>query len=200
VSSLWNSKTLGLVLFGAILMVPACAHRQAVVAPEPHNLPLPATASPVEGAAGAGTTNVAPEPRISPAENPESGITTSALPADLEQLNKAGYLKDAFFDTNKSELRPDARDALAADAAWLKERPTVKLTIEGHCDERNTEEYNLALGWRRANAAKDYLVSLGVGAGRITTISYGEEKPFATCHNESCWWQNRRAHFVITAR
>ncbi len=199
-STLWNSKALGPVLLGVLLFAAACAHHQAVVAPEPQSVPAPAAAAPTEQGPGAGTTTVAPEPRISPAENPEGGIRTSELPADLEQLNKAGYLKDAFFDTNKSVLRPDARDALAADAAWLKEHPTVKLTIEGHCDERNTEEYNLALGWRRANAAKDYLVSLGFGAGQITTISYGEEKPFATCHNESCWSQNRRAHFVITAR
>ena len=199
-SSLWNNKTLGALLLGVLLLAPGCAHHQAVVAPEPESVPAPAAVAPTTEAPGAGTTTVSPEPRISPAENPESGIKTSELPADLEQLNKAGYLKDAFFDTNKSELRPDARDALAADAAWLKEHPTVKVTIEGHCDERNTEEYNLALGWRRANAAKDYLTSLGVGAGQITTISYGEEKPFATCHNESCWSQNRRAHFVITAR
>ncbi len=199
-SSLWNSKTLAPVLLGVLLIAPACAHHRAVIAPEPESVQAPAAATPTQEAPGAATTTVAPEPRISPAENPESGITTGELPADLEQLNKAGYLKDAFFDTNKSELRPDARDVLAADAGWLKAHPTVKVTIEGHCDERNTEEYNLALGWRRANAAKDYLVSLGVVGGQITTISYGEEKPFATCHNESCWSQNRRAHFVITAR
>ncbi|MDD5562308.1 MAG: peptidoglycan-associated lipoprotein Pal [Thermoanaerobaculaceae bacterium] len=199
-SSLWSSKTLAAVLFGAVLTVSACAHRQAVVAPEPQSAPAGVTTSPAPEAPGGGTTTVAPEPRISPAENPEGGISTSELPADLEQINKAGYLKDAFFDTNKSELRPDARDVLAGDAAWLKGHPTVKVSVEGHCDERNTEEYNLALGWRRANAVKDYLVSLGVGAGQLTTISYGEEKPFATCHDESCWSQNRRVHFVVTAR
>jgi peptidoglycan-associated lipoprotein len=143
---------------------------------------------------------VSPEPGISAAQNPESGVSASELPANLEELNKAGYLKDTFFDTNKAELRSDARDALAADASWLRGHPSVRILIEGHCDERNTEEYNLALGWRRANAAKAYLATLGVGTDRIATISYGEERPFATCHDESCWWQNRRVHFVITAR
>ena len=143
---------------------------------------------------------VRPEPRVAAAEHPEGGVTASELPANLEELNRAGYLKDAFFDTNKSELRPDTREVLAADAPWLKGHPTVKILIEGHCDERNTEEYNLALGWGRANAVKAYLVSLGVAADRIATISYGEERPFATCHDESCWWQNRRARLVITAR
>jgi len=76
----------------------------------------------------------------------------------------------------------------------------VKLQIEGHCDERNTEEFNLALGWRRANTTKAYLVALGVDVDRISTISYGEERPFATCHEEKCWAQNRRSHLIITAR
>ncbi|MCS7182763.1 MAG: peptidoglycan-associated lipoprotein Pal [Thermoanaerobaculum sp.] len=122
------------------------------------------------------------------------------LPADVEAINRAGFLKDIFFDTDKADLRPDAREVLAQNARWLLQHPNLKILIEGHCDERNTNEYNLALGWRRAHAAKDYLVSLGVSAERISTISYGEERPFATCHEESCWWQNRRAHFVVVAK
>jgi peptidoglycan-associated lipoprotein len=174
----------------------ACSHPQPVVAPETAGqAPVPAAAH-----AGGETTEVKSEPSVTPAGTPEAGVSAGELPTDLAQLNQAGYLKDGFFDTDKSELRPDARDALAADATWLKAHPSIKIMIEGHCDERNTAEYNLALGWRRANAAKDYLVSLGVGADRIATISYGEERPFATCHEESCWWQNRRAHLVITAR
>ena len=197
-SSLRTDKLLVGVLFLAIGLGPACAHHKGVVAPEPQSgseAEKPAPQPP-----GGGTTTVTPEPRINAAENPESGISTRELPASLEEINKAGFVKDAFFDTDKSDLRPDARDVLAADASWLKDHPTVKFLVEGHCDERNTEEYNLALGWRRANAVKAYLESLGVGADRISTISYGEEKPFATCHDESCWWQNRRAHFLITAR
>lgn len=137
---------------------------------------------------------------MSTAQIPEAGIASSALPTDLAELNRAGYLEDVFFDTNKAELRQEARDTLADDASWLKAHPSIDISVEGHCDERNTEEYNLALGWRRANAVKSYLVALGVGRDRISTISYGEERPFALCHNESCWSQNRRAHVVITAR
>lgn len=198
-SRLWTNKPLALALCACVAFTFSCAHRKAVVAPEPPS-EASAEAKTAPQPPGEGTTVVRPEPRVAAAGHPESGVTTSELPADLEELNKAGYLKDAFFDTNKSELRPDAREALAADAAWLKEHPTVKILIEGHCDEHNTAEYNLALGWRRANAAKDYLVSLAVAADRIATISYGEERPFGTCHDESCWSQNRRVHFVITAR
>jgi peptidoglycan-associated lipoprotein len=193
-----------MVLTGGLVPVLfSCSHRKPVVAP-----PLPATAPPSEAMPTppptSSTTQVTSEPTMpppmAPATTPESAVSESALPADLAEVNRAGYIKDAFFDTGKAELRPDARDALATDAEWLKAHPSVKVTIEGHCDERNTEAYNLALGWRRANATMGYLVTLGVPAASITTISYGEERPFATCHNESCWSQNRRAHFVITAK
>ena len=197
-SRFWNEKFLALSLFAAFGFGAACAHHEAVVAPSPQA--AAESEKPAPEPAGGGTTAVTPEPRMNAAENPEGAIRAGELPANLEEINKAGYLKDAFFDTDKADLRADARDLLAADAGWLKEHPSVKLMVEGHCDERNTEEYNLALGWRRANAVKAYLTSLGVAAERISTISYGEEKPFATCHNESCWWQNRRAHFVVTAR
>ena len=185
-------------LFVAVGLGPACTHHKGVIAPEAQG--GAEAEKPAPQPAGGGTTTVTPEPRINAAENPESAIRAGELPTDLEEINKAGYVKDAFFDTDKADLRSDARDVLAADAGWLKDHPSVKFLVEGHCDERNTEDYNLALGWRRANAVKAYLTSLGVAADRIATISYGEERPFATCHNESCWVQNRRAHFVITAR
>jgi peptidoglycan-associated lipoprotein len=175
-----------------------CAHKKSVVAPEV--APVSSPAAEGSGTASAGTTMIQPEPTVSAASTPESGVATSELPTSLEKLNAAGYIKDAFFETDKSDLRGDTRDVLAADATWLKANPSVKVLIEGHCDERNTQEYNLALGWRRANAAKDYLASLGVAAERISTISYGEERPFAQGHDETAWAQNRRVHFVITAR
>lgn len=193
-SSLWVKKFAVIPFVVGLVLATSCAHQKPAVAPTPAAVAAP-TSSP-----GAGTAVVQPEPTIAPAGKPEGGVASSELPANLEELNKVGYLKDAFFDTDKAELRPDARDVLAADAGWLKQHPTVKVQIEGHCDERNTEAYNLALGWRRCNAAKDYLVSLAVAAGRISTISYGKERPFASCHDESCWWQNRRSHFLITAR
>lgn len=106
-------------------------------------------------------------------------------------------IKDAYFDYNKSDIREDAQQALTADANFLKSNPRFSFTIEGHCDERGSEEYNLGLGDRRANAAKNFLVNLGVPASRITTISYGKDRPFCTDSNESCWQQNRRAHLVM---
>jgi peptidoglycan-associated lipoprotein len=185
-----------IVLVGAATLA-GCAHKKSVVAPEV--TPVTETSTPATGP-GAGTTLVQPEPAISTADRPEGGVAASDLPTNLEALNRGGYVKDAFFETDKSDLRPETREVLAADASWLSSNPSIKIQIEGHCDERNTEEYNLALGWRRANAAKDYLVSLGVGAERIGTISYGEERPFAQGHEESAWSQNRRVHIVITAR
>src|SRR2546425_11065985 len=105
-------------------------------------------------------------------------------------------VRDAYFDYDKADIRPDARTALSKTADFLKSNPKFKVTIEGHCDERGSTEYNLGLGDRRATAVKQYLVSLGVSAGRLSTVSYGKEKPFCMESNESCWQQNRRGHFV----
>jgi peptidoglycan-associated lipoprotein len=125
---------------------------------------------------------------------------TKELPEDLEVLNARGYLEDVFFDTDRWDIKPEFREALTRNAAWLQKYPSVKILVEGHCDERNTREYNLALGERRAAAVRDYLVFLGIAPERISTRSYGEERPFATGHNEDAWKLNRRAHFVIIAR
>jgi peptidoglycan-associated lipoprotein len=134
--------------------------------------------------ASASVTVAAPPPPPEPAPQP-----------DLNAL----FLKevrDAYFDFNKSDIRADAREALSKTADFLKNYPQIKVNIEGHCDERGSTEYNLALGDRRANATKQYLVSLGISADRITTVSYGKEKPFCMESNEACWQQNRRGHFV----
>jgi len=106
------------------------------------------------------------------------------------------YVKDAFFDFNKADIRADARDALGQTAQFLRDHPEVKVTIEGHCDERGSTEYNLVLGDRRAAAVKAYLVSLGISADRINTTSLGKEKPFCTDSTEECWQRNRVGHFV----
>jgi peptidoglycan-associated lipoprotein len=188
----------GVAMAAVLLLAAACSKPKPVIAPEPVAPPPQAAAGATEVSGAA--SEVTSEPALVPAATPESGVVGGELPADLAELNRAGYLSDAFFDTNKAELRDDTREALAANATWLRAHPTVKVTIEGHCDERNTTEYNLALGWRRASAVKDYIMSFGVEAARLSTISYGEERPFATCHDESCWSQNRRARFVITAR
>jgi peptidoglycan-associated lipoprotein len=154
-------------------------------------------ARPPVTAAKPAETPVAPPPKPAPAVDVE---VTDVLTLDLETLNKKGYLSDAFFDFDQSDLREDARSVLAGDAQWLKKHSTVQVLIEGHCDERGTAAYNLALGDRRANAAKEYLVSLGVDASRLRTVSYGKERPFCTEPNETCWQKNRRAHLVITAK
>jgi peptidoglycan-associated lipoprotein len=118
----------------------------------------------------------------------------------LDELNAEKPLGDVFFDYDKYDLKDEARGILQKDSDWLKKWTSTKITVEGHCDSRGTAEYNLALGERRANAAKDYLVSLGVPADRITVVSKGKEQPFCNEENESCWSQNRRGHFIITAK
>jgi len=106
-------------------------------------------------------------------------------------------LTDVFFDYDKSNLRDDARQTLNVDAQALQQNGDTKALLEGHCDERGTVEYNLALGERRAQSAKNFLVQYGIDAGRINTISYGKERPFVQGHDESAWSQNRRVHFVV---
>ena len=118
----------------------------------------------------------------------------------LDELNKEGLLKPVFFEYDAAELSQEAQQALNEDAALLKQHQTWVVTIEGHCDERGTAEYNLALGERRAVAARAYLVSLGISAERLHTVSYGKEFPFDPGHDEAAWAKNRRAHFVITAK
>ncbi|HMI51412.1 MAG TPA: peptidoglycan-associated lipoprotein Pal [Candidatus Saccharimonadales bacterium] len=105
-------------------------------------------------------------------------------------------VRDAYFDLDKADIRTDARDALGKTAEFLRNYPTLKVTIEGHCDERGSTEYNLGLGDRRASAVKQYLVSLGIAADRLNTVSYGKEKPFCMETSEACYQQNRRGHFV----
>lgn len=105
--------------------------------------------------------------------------------------------ENIHFDFDKYDLKPKAMMILDEKAAYLREHPEVRVLVEGHCDERGTNEYNLALGDRRANSAKTYLVKSGVGESRITTISYGEEQPLCMDHAESCWWTNRRAQFQV---
>ena len=150
-----------------------CA-RKAVKAPPTPATPPPTTTTPRET-----TPPVTPTPAV-----PSPAVT-------------AADLVPAFFEFDSYALRSDARAALDQDAKLLREHADVQITLEGHCDERGTQEYNLALGEKRAKTTKDYLVSYGIAAGRITTISYGKERPFAQGHDEGAWSQNRRAHFVV---
>jgi len=127
--------------------------------------------------------------------------TVEELPANLEDLNRViqerGDLQDAFFNYDEAALSSEGQSALTNSANWMKKHPAYSLLIEGHCDERGTEQYNLALGDRRANIAREFLVTLGIDGSRIRTVSYGEERPFAPGHDESSWSKNRRAHLVI---
>ncbi len=118
----------------------------------------------------------------------------------LADLNAEHPLSDAFFDYNQNVLREDAKQALQQDARWLARWPETRIQIDGHCDERGTPEYNLALGERRAEVVRDYLTSLGISGDRMKTRSLGREDPFCRDTGESCWAQNRRDHFVITGK
>lgn len=134
----------------------------------------------------------------------EKPVQEETLPADIEELNRVaqqrGYIADAFFAYNESTLSSDAQNALQTSASWLKKNPQYNLLIEGHCDERGTEQYNLALGDHRANTAKEYLMTLGIDSARIRTVSYGEERPFDPGHDESAWAKNRRDHLVLVGK
>ncbi len=130
----------------------------------------------------------------------ERSLVAKKTPGIEGEVFESALLKPIFFDFDRYDIRPGDADILKANADVLKKFPNVKIQIEGHCDERGTHEYNLALGERRADSAKKYLISLGIAPARISTISYGEEKPFDPAHNEEAWAKNRRAHFVITAK
>ncbi len=136
-----------------------------------------------------------------PTSTPSKPVQGSSLEAHQEgTLGKdasAGPLRDVNFDFDRSDLSPDAREILKSHATWLKTNPQATVEVEGHCDDRGTNEYNLALGAKRAESVKRYLIDLGIGGSRLSTISYGEELPSCKEQNESCWTKNRRAHFVV---
>ena len=118
----------------------------------------------------------------------------------LDELNAKMPLVDAFFDYDMSTIREDAQATLRKNAEYLRRWTSTRVMIEGHCDSRGTNEYNLALGERRASAVRDYLVSLGISADRMMTVSRGEETPQCAEENENCWQRNRRGHFSFTAK
>ena len=172
----------------------ACARQAAPVAPE---TPPPPPVS---------TSTTAPTSPPPPAPAPPPVVPTELVPDDefasrsLEEINRESPLEPSFFVLDSSELDDLARQVLEANAEVLQRYSSWVVTIEGHCDERGTTEYNLALGERRALVAQQYLVELGVDADRVRTISYGKEFPFDPGHDENAWAANRRAHFVVTAR
>jgi peptidoglycan-associated lipoprotein len=122
------------------------------------------------------------------------------LQKSLDQINREKPLGTVYFDYDKALIRDDAKPTLDTNAAWLKRFRTVQILIEGHCDERGTEEYNMALGEKRAKSAQDYLLSLGIGSDRIRIISYGKSQPINPGHDDAAWQMNRRAQFTVTGK
>jgi len=156
---------------------------------------------PVSGPGSAGRPASPPEPAREPVSVPGEPMRDDAISsASLDDLNKNSLLKPVYFELDKRLLSADNQKTLDENAALLKRYPSWAVTIEGHCDERGTAEYNLALGERRAGTARTYLVSLGIAADRLRTVSYGREFPFDPGHDEAAFSKNRRAHFVITAK
>lgn len=141
------------------------------------------------------------QPTSPPPESPKSWIPeppkTEEVTGAADYWNKQGVMRMIHFETNKYDILPESRVILKQNAAWLLAHPQFRVAVEGHCDERNTEAYNLALGERRANAAKEYLVGLGIPAAKIQTVSYGKSRPLCFDHEDSCWAQNRRDQFLL---
>ena len=199
----------GMVLVVVVLagLATACAKRPAMrevsappptgavtAAPPPAPAPPPVTAAPPAPTAPV-PAPAAPAPAPAPAP-PPAAVTPRPAPAEYAE-NPA--LADIHFDFDKSTIRPGDSRILDASATWLEKNPKARVLIEGHCDERGTNEYNLALGERRAEAGRAYLVSRGVAASRISIVSYGEERPACRERNEGCWRKNRRDHFLTKA-
>jgi peptidoglycan-associated lipoprotein len=182
-----------LAVVGLAAGVAACHHTVAkTVTPSP----APAPVAPANPPAPA------PPPRAAAAPAAPRALTDDEIFSreSLDALNARHPLSDAFFDYDQKTLRDDARTALGKDAEWLNRWKSTKITVQGQCDERGSAEYNLALGDERARAVKDYLTSLGVPDARIEVVSVGKEMPVCRDDNEGCWSQNRRGHFLITAK
>jgi len=178
------------MLAAAALFSVSCQKKMASAPPPPPPAPTTTAAAPAPA-----STPAAAQPASAPMQT-ASNMPDAATRARIDDLLKR--IQDAYFDYNKHILRPDAQTTLQADAKTLadilRQYPDYKLTVEGNCDERGSEEYNLALGDARAKAAREYLVALGVPANQLLTVSYGKDHPVCTEHDEACWQRNRRAH------
>jgi len=187
------------VILTALILFTGC-HKKVSTRPE-EAPPQPVTSQPVTPQ----PVTLQPEPVQQPKapekiseKKVESVVSSDITPAYAE--GKEGMFADILFEYDKYDVKESYKSELQAVAAWMTKNSSTKVSVEGDCDERGTNEYNLALGDRRAKAVKDYLVSLGVLSSRIETISYGEEKPVCTEQSEECWAKNRRAHLVILTK
>jgi len=188
-------RPLHVVILGLTAVLAACH-------PKPPALsPTPAPAAPARPAAPPAPPAPAPPPARTAAAPPRALTEDDLFAAkSLDQLNAEHPLADAYFDYDQDTLRDDARAALDQDARWLRRWGQTRITIQGQCDERGTAEYNLALGERRAQVVRDYLIGLGVPEPRLTVVSLGKESPVCTQDNEPCWSKNRRGHMLITGK
>ena len=190
------------LLIGVVVLA-GCAKRPAMTAasaPAPTGGAQATTPAPSAGAATmTPAAPAAPAAPSQPSANPPAAATAAPARPAVSEFAANPNLQDIHFDFDKYDIRPGDAKILDSNATWMKGNNNLVL-IEGHCDERGTNEYNLALGERRAKATMNYLVSQGVQAARITIISYGEERPLCTEHTEACWARNRRAHFLTKAR
>jgi peptidoglycan-associated lipoprotein len=168
----------------SLLLIAGCSRKKPATAASPPPEPAPPSAR-VES----------PEPH---------GIAADPLAGDLESVNRhlraTGLLRDVYYEYDSAELSQEAKQILAADARFLTDHPAFEVTVEGHCDERGTADYNLALGEKRAHAAREYLTRLGVAPDRLRAVTRGEESPVCTQPEESCWSQNRRSQLVVSGR
>jgi peptidoglycan-associated lipoprotein len=182
-------KTRLTVLFAILILV--CGITGCKKPAEPPPAPPTATT----------TTPSTPPPSIeSPVMKPIQEEPVTEISGDLDQINRSGLMKKIYFDFDRSDLRPDAIATLEANATKLKQYPSLRIRIEGHCDERGTEEYNIGLGDRRAKASYNYLVNLGISPSRMETVTYGKSQPEDPGHNEEAWATNRRDVFLVIAK
>ena len=192
-------KRMLIAVAAVTLLAVGCAKKKVAVAPPPPPPPAATPAAtpkpaalPARAAAMTPSTSTAPAPRY------PNAVTRARIDELLAKI------EDAYFDYDKASLRPDALKALQADSTELrdilKDFPDYKLTIEGHCDERGSSEYNMALGDKRAEAAKDYLVQVGIPSAQLNVVSYGKDRPVCDEHDEACWQRNRRIHIVAMAQ
>jgi peptidoglycan-associated lipoprotein len=192
--ALWGTLALALVLAGCAGNGPTVrggGSGAVGMAEAPGGAAAPAAASGDLGSGAPGPERVAP--RLVAPDEPGGGGRGGGGAAG----RPAHPLQDVFFDTDRARIRGDGLAALRDNLAWLRANPGMRVTVEGHCDERGTSEYNLALGERRARAVRDYLVAAGIDPAHLTTVSFGKERPFVLGHDEAAWRWNRRAHFSV---
>jgi peptidoglycan-associated lipoprotein len=193
-----RSRGLVLIAVAALAIGAGCAKKKVAQQPPPAPAPTPAPAAAPASTPAPRETAAAPT-RETPA--PRSAMPDAATRKRIDDL--LARIEDAYFDYDKASLRPDAMDALKKDSSELrdilKDWPDYKITIEGHCDERGSAEYNMALGQKRAEAAKNYLTQIGIPADQFNVISYGNERANRECKEDNCWQKDRKVHFVAMA-